>query len=66
MTKQQIIRKIEQRAMAQEKAKTLQKEIDSFFKSHGLSDEYVLSDSVALFDDPYGTMLEQKELLNKI
>lgn len=35
MTKQQIIRKIEQRAKAQIKANTLQKEIDSFFKSHG-------------------------------
>lgn len=68
MTKQQMIKKIEQRAKAQMKANTLQWEIDKFFKSYGVDivNEYFLCGIVALAVEPYETMLNQKELLNKI
>lgn len=50
------------------KANTLQYEIDKYFESYGfyIADEYAFSNSVALFEDPYNTMLEQKEMLNTI
>ncbi len=68
MTKQQIIRKIEQRANAQMKANVLQNKIDSYFESYGIEPggEIFLCTGFLLYTEPLAAMIDQKELLDKI
>lgn len=68
MTKQQIIRKMEQRAKAQMKANALQYEIDRYFENYGIEPggEIFLCTGFLLYTEPFAAKQDQKELLNKI